>query len=149
LVVGNPAARPAYQAKARELGLAGRVTFVGAMKDVAPAYRAADALVHPTLEDSFGMVVLEAMAHGLPVVVSGPQYCGAASLLHHGFDALVLDDPRDAAGLAASISRLVDDAALVAALSAAARQLAAAHSWHSVAQHYARLYAVVASRSKT
>ncbi|HXE47952.1 MAG TPA: glycosyltransferase family 4 protein, partial [Ramlibacter sp.] len=74
IVVGNPAGIAQYQDKARSRGLDKRVHFLGAMKDVDLAYRAASALVHPTLDDTFAMVVLEAMAYGLPVVLSGPAH---------------------------------------------------------------------------
>ena len=144
LVVGNPVAQSAYAARASQLGVTGRVVFAGALKDVTTAYRAADALVHPTLEDSFGMVVLEAMSHGVPVVVSSASYCGAANLLHDGVDALLLENPRDASAMALAIARLSDEPALCQALSAAALQLAAAHSWQAAGQNYARIYATAA-----
>jgi glycosyltransferase involved in cell wall biosynthesis len=76
LCVGAAAHVPKFQLVAAEWGIAERVHFVGALTDMSLAYRAADMLVHPTLEDSFAMVVLEAMSYGLPVVVSSAQYCG-------------------------------------------------------------------------
>lgn len=139
-VVGNPAGIPAFQARAQALGVGGRVHFLGALKSVDPAYRAADILVHPTFEDTFAMVVLEAMAHGLPVVVSGPAFCGIAGLLTHGRDALLLADPRDAAALQATLSHLLDDAALAAGLGSAARHFAQDHSWAAAALASEQLY---------
>ncbi|MBP6404056.1 MAG: glycosyltransferase family 4 protein [Ramlibacter sp.] len=139
-VVGNPAGIPAFKARAQALGVAGRVHFLGALKSVDPAYRAADVLVHPTLEDTFAMVVLEAMAHGLPVVVSGPAYCGIASLLTHGHDALLLDDPRDAAAIAAALGQLLGDAALAVGMGAAARRSAQGHSWDAAARACEQVY---------
>ena len=50
--------------------LATRVRLVAATPEVSPYYLSADVYVHPTLLDSFGMAPLEAMAHGLPVVLS-------------------------------------------------------------------------------
>ncbi len=95
-VVGNSAHAVGFSAQIERLGLASCVVFLGQIEDVASAYQAADVLAHPTFEDTFGMVVLEAMAHGLPVVVSAGRYCGIAELLSHGVNALVLQDPRDA-----------------------------------------------------
>ncbi|MBZ4211837.1 MAG: glycosyltransferase family 4 protein, partial [Rhodoferax sp.] len=69
-VVGNPSQIEKFQRKAQQMGLAGRVHFLGQLREVSPLYQSADLLVHPTTEDTFAMVVLEAMAHGLPVVVS-------------------------------------------------------------------------------
>lgn len=139
-VVGNPAGIPAFRSRAQALGVAGRVHFLGALQSVDPAYRAADVLVHPTFEDTFAMVVLEAMAHGTPVVVSGAAFCGIAGLLTHGHDALLLDDPRDAAALQAALARVLDDAALAASLGAAAQRFAREHSWEAAARACEQVY---------
>jgi glycosyltransferase involved in cell wall biosynthesis len=140
LVVGSPAGIPAYKERARGLGLAERVHFLGAMKDVDLAYRAATLLVHPTLDDTFAMVVLEAMSHGLPVVVSGPAYCGVSALLQDGRDALLLNEPKDDRKLAAAIARLLTEPRLAAELSAQGHVFAQAHSWEEAARRYEVLY---------
>jgi glycosyltransferase involved in cell wall biosynthesis len=140
MVVGGPERIPAYKERARELGLAERVHFLGAMNDVDLAYRAATLLVHPTLEDTFAMVVLEAMSHGLPVVVSGPAHCGISALLQNGRDALLLEDPKDAGALAAAIRRLLAESRLSAELSAQGHVFAQAHSWEEAARRYEALY---------
>jgi glycosyltransferase involved in cell wall biosynthesis len=140
MVVGNPAGIPAYKDKARSLGLAEQVHFLGAMKEVDLAYRAASALVHPTLDDTFAMVVLEAMAHRLPVVVSGPAHCGISALLEDGRTALLLDDPRNERQLAAAVSRVLGDPALAARLSAEGRHFAEGHTWQEAAGRYEQLY---------
>lgn len=147
VVVGSRNPLPQYQAKARALGLAGRVHFLGPLPDVSPAYRAADVLAHPTLEDSYAMVVLEAMAYGLPVVVSGPAHCGISRDLRDGAQALLLDDPRDASRLAALLRRLLGDAALAETLRRQGRAFAEAHSWESAALQYEALYQQAAASS--
>lgn len=139
-VVGNPAQIPVFSRQAEAAGLADRVFFPGALPDVTPAYRAADVLVHPTLEDTFAMVVLEAMAHGLPVVVSGAAYCGISGLLHDGVNALLLDDPRDAQQLGRVLARLAGDETLRAALGEHARLFAARHRWKDVARRQEEIY---------
>jgi glycosyltransferase involved in cell wall biosynthesis len=140
MVVGSPAGVPAYKERARGLGLAERVHFLGPMKDVDLAYRAATMLVHPTLDDTFAMVVLEAMSHGLPVVVSGPSFCGISALLQNGRDALLLDDPKDERQLAQAITRLLTESRLAAELSAQGHVFAQAHSWEEAARRYEALY---------
>jgi glycosyltransferase involved in cell wall biosynthesis len=140
IVVGNPARIREYKAKALSLGVAEQVHFLGPMTDVDLAYRAATALVHRTLDDTFAMVVLEAMAHGLPVVVSGPAHCGISALLQDGRDALLLEHPRDDRQLAAALSRVLDDAALATSLSECGRQFAQGHSWEEAARRYEQLY---------
>ena len=80
-VVGNPKQIPSFKAQAEAAGLTNRVFFLGAQKRMDVVYSAANFLVHPTLEDTFAMVVLEAMAHGLPVIVSGPTWTRKVSRL--------------------------------------------------------------------
>ena len=139
-VVGNPSQVEKFQRKAQLMGLAGRVHFLGQLREVSPLYRAADVLVHPTLEDTFAMVVLEAMAHGLPVVVSDERYCGISGLLAHGVDAMILSSPTDAAQLGAVLARLLDDATLREALSVKARWFAQQRVWPSIAAEQERMY---------
>jgi UDP-glucose:(heptosyl)LPS alpha-1,3-glucosyltransferase len=140
LVVGSPRPIPRYRALADELGLQSRVRFLGSQHDLSPVYTAADGLAHPTLEDSFAMVVLEALAHGLPVVVSGPAYCGISQQLRDGEEALLLDDPRDATRLAERLAAVLQQPALAQYLGQQGRAFAQAHSWEAAALQYEALY---------
>jgi UDP-glucose:(heptosyl)LPS alpha-1,3-glucosyltransferase len=97
-------------------------------------------LVHPTLEDTFGMVVLEAMAYGLPVVVSDERYCGIAAGLTDAEDALLLSDPRDGRAIATAVLRLLDDGDLRARLAGAGRERAERCGWLSVCALHERIY---------
>lgn len=139
-VVGNPAHIPAFRAQASAAGLAHRVFFLGAMKDVSTAYQAADCLAHPTLEDTFAMVVLEAMAHGLPVVVSSESYCGIAGLLTHEVNALVLQHPQDAQVLADFLRNVLQDGRRRQRLSDEAVAFARSHQWSQVAVLQEQVY---------
>lgn len=143
-VVGNSAQLAYYRQQAVLMDLAPRVFFLGALQDVSPAYVAADCLVHPTLEDTFAMVVLEAMAHGLPVVVSSAKYCGISGLLAHQLNALVLDDPQDVQVLATSVRLLLTDAPLRARLGHEARIFAARFDWTGIAEQQEKLYCATA-----
>nr|WP_242533429.1 glycosyltransferase family 4 protein [Niveibacterium umoris] len=140
LVVGNANYIPPARKRAEELGIAARVHFAGVLADPTPAYRAADLLVHPTLEDTFGMVVAEAMAYGLPVIVSAAPWCGISAELRDGADALLLPDPKDAAYLAQQIARLLDDTALHQRLAEAGRAVAARFDWPQIARAQEALY---------
>lgn len=147
-VVGHSAQLPLFRQQAEQAGLASRVFFLGAMKDVSPAYRAADCLAHPTREDTFAMVVLEAMAHGLPVIVSSSTYCGISGMLENEDNALILDDPHDANALAISLRRVLSDEVLGDQLGHNARAFAARFEWREIADQHEQLYrAVVAARS--
>ncbi len=140
VVVGNPAHIPEYRARAESLGVAGRVRFVGGAVDVAPYYRLADALVHPTTEDTFAMVVLEALAHGLPVVVSGPVWCGIAASLTDGENALILFDPRAVEEIVAAIARLQCDALLRQKLASGGRRFTDGYIWEELARRQEAIY---------
>ncbi|MDP1565910.1 MAG: glycosyltransferase family 4 protein [Polaromonas sp.] len=139
-VVGNPAHIPEFRRQAESLGLAPRVFFLGPLQDVSPAYRAADALVHPTLEDTFAMVVLEAMAHGLPVVVSNAAYCGISGLLTHGVNALLVDEPRSMQALGSVVGQVCGDADLRRELGEQARVFAQGYGWGDIARQQEALY---------
>jgi glycosyltransferase involved in cell wall biosynthesis len=139
-VVGNPAHIAEFRSQLAALHLETRVFFLGSLADVAPAYEAADSLVHPTLEDTFAMVVLEAMSHGLPVVVSGRHYCGISGLLQHGVNALILDDPQSVASLAQTLQQLIALPVLQQTLSAGASGFARHYDWKALATQQEALY---------
>jgi glycosyltransferase involved in cell wall biosynthesis len=145
-VVGQAESESSMRRLAGQLGLTARVHFLGSQRNMGPAYRAADVLVHPTLEDAYGMVVLEAMAHGLPVVVSDTPYSGIAQDLRDGENALLLEDPRDVSALATILQRLQTDADLVIGLANRAQEFAQAHSWERAASAYEAMYARNAKR---
>jgi len=109
IVGGGHAAINSYQKKAEFLGVGSDVRFEGAQKSMPTYYFAADVLAHPTLEDSFGMVVLEALAHQLSVVVSGATYCGISAQLMNMPEVFILSNPKNkeelAVGLAHFLSR--------------------------------------------
>ena len=139
-VVGHSAQLPGFRQQVQAAGLGARVFFLGALDDVGPAYRAADCLAHPTLEDTFAMVVLEAMAHCLPVVVSGAKYCGIAGLLEQGVNALLLNEPRDVVALSDGLRRVLGDEALKTKLAQAARVFAENFEWSARAAAQEKLY---------
>jgi glycosyltransferase involved in cell wall biosynthesis len=139
-VVGQTGQAQRFRDLAAALGVAGRVHFLGPLDGVGAAYQAADVLVHPTLDDTFAMVVLEGLAHGLPVVVSGPAQCGISSLLRDGKDALLLTDPQDSKELVSTLQRLLADLPLQEHLGANGRAFAQGHSWERAAAQYEQIY---------
>lgn len=146
LVVGRSERTGEYELQATKLGLRSRVHFLGSLKDMSLAYSAADLLVHPTVEDSYGMVVLEAMAHGLPVVVSDAPFSGIAKDLTFGVNALLLSTPTNAGDLASKIATLLGDRAAASALSAGAVKFAQEKSWVQAGQRYDSLFSDVARK---
>lgn len=140
VVVGNSDQIPGFSQEFVDSQLQGRIHFLGSLSNVDDAYRAADCLVHPTLEDTFAMVVLEAMAHGVPVVVSGEQFCGISALLTDANNALILENPRDAHALAEAVIRILSDKKLALRLIANGQAFAQRHLWSEIARQQEEIY---------
>ncbi|MGE0706952.1 MAG: glycosyltransferase family 4 protein [Planctomycetota bacterium] len=115
VVVGGDAPGP-WLALAQGLGLAGRLSFLGRVPDLAPLYRGATFLVHPSRYDPCSLVVLEALASGLPVIGSAAD--GASELI--GAAGRVLTDPACVEALEDALGELSEPAARRVAAEAAA-----------------------------
>lgn len=137
LVVGNPRTQP-YERLARRLGITERVRFLGPRRDAENCYFASDFLVHPTFYDPCSLVVLEALACGLPIITS--RYNGAAELLSPLREGFVIDDPHDHEVLARRIADMLDPARRQICAQAARRT---ALQW-TFEQHYRQLLQVFA-----
>jgi UDP-glucose:(heptosyl)LPS alpha-1,3-glucosyltransferase len=139
---GNPLN---YQRQAEQLGVAPFVHFIGLYRHVEHYYALADLFLLPTLSDPFPLVVLEAMACGVPVIVSRQQ--GVAEVLRDGDNALLLDDPRDPRQIAAAIDLLCDPTRRTR-MGRQAREMAMRLTWERMTDEVERLYQrTVAPRS--
>lgn len=69
-IAGAGPERARLEQLARDLGIAERVRFLGAVHDMQAFYRSIDCLLHPPLTEAFGLVAIEAAAHGCPVVAA-------------------------------------------------------------------------------
>jgi UDP-glucose:(heptosyl)LPS alpha-1,3-glucosyltransferase len=115
-------------AKARvEDRLQARIHFLPPRTDVEFYYSAADAYVGPSLEDTFALPPAEAMACALPVIVSAQN--GTCEIITDRVDGLILNDPRDAVGLAQMIRRLVVDPEFRQRLGESATRTAQQYTW--------------------
>jgi glycosyltransferase involved in cell wall biosynthesis len=94
---------------AADLGVADRVRWLGWRTDADALYRTADVCVFPSRYEPLGNVVIQAWAHGLPVVAA--ESVGPAALIHDGFDGRLVpvDDPE---ALAGAVREVLDDPAL-------------------------------------
>lgn len=135
-VVGGKRAGPAARVPERR-GPREPVTFVGAVDDAAPYYAAADLYVHPTFYDTFSLVVLEALASGLPVVTS--RFNGAVELFRDGLQGVLLADPADEDELAARLEPLFEPAARER-MGRAARRLAEQHTFRQNVDNVLAVY---------
>jgi UDP-glucose:(heptosyl)LPS alpha-1,3-glucosyltransferase len=136
LVVGK-GKEGVYKEMARGYGVADRVIFAGVIREVEKYYLAADIFAMPSVYDTFGMAVLEAMAAGLPVIIS--QTVGARDLVHDGVEGFVLNTPPTAGELARRIAFLSNSENRLK-MGHRARKRALNHSWDRVADRMAALY---------
>jgi glycogen synthase len=143
VLAGDGPARAGLVAQAARLGLADRVHFPGTLgrAEVAWAMGAAEVFVLPSRVEPFGIVVLEALRAGRPLVVSSRG--GAGEIVRHEREGLVAD-PLDSAQLAGSIARLLDDRALAGRLAEAGRRRVRDFDWGAVAGEYRDIYRSVA-----
>jgi UDP-glucose:(heptosyl)LPS alpha-1,3-glucosyltransferase len=105
LVVGKQDPAP-YKRMAQRAGAANSVIFAGKTDDPYAFYRAADFFVLPTRHDPCSLVVLEALAMGVPVVSTA--FNGACEIMTNGHHGFVLPDPADVAALAEAMRKLLD-----------------------------------------
>ena len=152
LVVGGEADEPTdgHEAEIRRrvdtLGLREVVRFAGAQPQEAlrDYYVAADVTVLPSYYESFGMVVLEAMACGSPVI--GSRVGGLTTTIRDGVTGFLVPDG-DAGALAERIDALVGDTDLRFRLGREGVQWAARHRWPCVAEAVCREYARLEARA--
>lgn len=137
----NPAA---IRTLVAEEALDGRVHVLPPRKDVEFYYAAADAYAGPSLGDTFALPPAEAMACGLPVIVSSAN--GTSEIMTHGVDGLILDDPRDAVGLAAMIRRLYEDEEFRDRLGERAAETSRQYTWERNARELAAIFGRVLQR---
>jgi len=125
-----------------ELGLDDLVAFAGARdQQILPYYyAAAEMVVMPSHYESFGMVALEAMAMGTPVIAS--EVGGLAYVVRDGFNGFLVPR-RNAESLAARIADLLSDQPLRQQLSRNAYRYARDFDWSYIAQRIARIYGEV------
>jgi glycosyltransferase involved in cell wall biosynthesis len=148
VIAGEGPARAALRERAAELGLAASVHFAGYLpreRELLDCYAAADVFVFASRTETQGLVLLEAMAQGAPVVSTAEL--GTRSILVPGSGALVV--PEEAGAFAAAVVRVLQDPGLREGL--AARGRAYARSWSSalMAQRLAALYGQLCAPSRT
>ena len=131
----------AEQKQARE-----RIIFVPHSSILHQYYAASDIFVFPTIYEPFGLVIVEAMASGLPVITS--RSAGAADFITDGVDGLLLSDPSDINDLATKIDLLLSNAELRKTMGERARKTAEKLSWERVAEKTLKVYNSVLKRKR-
>ncbi|SMG26107.1 glycosyltransferase family 4 protein [Paraburkholderia susongensis] len=132
-----------YPALVQALGLSDRVHFTDMVMDMPALMRSVDAFVFPSRYEPMGLVLLEALSAGLPVITV--RTAGGAEVITSG-SGIVLDDPNDASALAAAVVRLASDPDYARCLGETARRVAATLSWQAMAERYLNVYEQVHAR---
>lgn len=139
LVATHPRARLAFvgsgpfKDELKRMFAGTRTVFTGYMsgQDLASAFASADVFAFPSTTETLGLVALESMASGVPVV--GAAAGGIPFVIDDGETGLLVP-PRDPEALTAAVTRLLDDDQLRSRLGAAARREAERHSWRSATE---------------
>lgn len=142
LIVGGGDGLDRARQWVRDAGLDRHTIWTGNLDDTAPAYRAMDALVLPSRFETFGNVLIEAMAHGVPAIgrrfndhPNAPVYTASDELIAHGQTGLTVH-PYDVADLSAKLLTLIADPAQARAMGVKAARQQAGYPWAAVVQRY-------------
>ena len=139
VVAGRGPEGGSLEARARAMGLAGRIVFSGYREDARALIAAADLVVLSSIEEGMPNVLIEAMAAGVPQIATAVG--GTPEVVEDGVTGYLVP-PRDPVLLAARARRLVEDAALRARMGSASRQrFLARFSSARMAREHEALYA--------
>ena len=136
IVVGNTENSP-YPAMAERLNVHTRVHFLGYRQDVAQIMQAVDLFVFPSRYEACSLVLLEALASGLPVITA--RSTGGVEIITSACG-IVLSHPDDIPGLAIALNQLTSDPHRRKMMGCAARQIAEQHTWTQMASQYLALF---------
>jgi len=116
-----------------------RTIFLGEILDIGPFYSKANVIVHPTLGDTYGMAILEAMYYQTTPIISNEKYCGIASELNE-FNSIKLKDPFNSSELSQALLSFFNDKEMSLRLSKNARIFAKNKTWEKVALKFCSIY---------
>ena len=142
LIVGGGDGLDTAQRWVRDAGLAAHTLWTGNLADPSPAYRAMDALVLPSRFETFGNVIVEAHAHGVPALgrresvdPRRPIYTACGELIEHERTGYTVA-PHDPADLADKLYRLIVSPGHAKLMGAEAQRRQQAYAWSAVVSRY-------------
>jgi UDP-glucose:(heptosyl)LPS alpha-1,3-glucosyltransferase len=141
LVVGK-GIRWLYKLQALRMGVGRQVVFVRPQEKVAAYYAASDLFILPTKHEAFGMVISEAMASGLPVIVS--RLAGAAELIRE--EKCLLNDPFDVSEIASKLGYFADNRGAARQIGKTMRAAVEQYSWDATAKRTMAVYERTAAK---
>lgn len=139
LIVGNTPRNFSFE-QGWEDKIGKRVKLAGFRKDAPTLYKGADAFIFPTRYDPCPLVLLEAMASGLPVIVSKPSICGTSELITDLTNGVFIENPTDAEEIASKIRLVYENKRLRRKLGKEARKTAENYSWLKMSKEYEGIY---------
>ena len=147
LVVGEGYMRSELEALAWQLHVGDSTTFAGFIDDVelVRVLKSSDVVAVPSRFEPFGIIALEAMAAGAPVVVS--KVGGLAEIVEDSVDGLEVD-PESPGSIAEAAVRILSDQGLASRLAEKGREKAKRYSWESAAAKTLNTYEAAARESK-
>jgi glycosyltransferase involved in cell wall biosynthesis len=151
LIAGNGALRPKLEALASELGLAKRVKFLGLVppERMQSVFQSAHAFLFTSLRDSFGSVVLEAMANGLPIVTLSHQGVGTFVPDNAGIKVPVTTPQETIRALANAIDELSAPDSRRSSMQLAGWTFAKEQTWDRRAERMTQIYEEVVKSKPT
>ncbi len=145
LMAGDGPMRGELQSLAAELGIAGKVEFLGFVSQMEVLMSLADVIVIPSYSEGMPNVALECFAIGTPLVASGVG--GVMDLYDYDSESLLLSQPNDPVGLADDVERVISDVDLARIISQRGKRVIETRlSTESVAKRYEKLYGKLAGR---
>jgi glycosyltransferase involved in cell wall biosynthesis len=144
LVVAGGVEGSIYPAMARELEIDDRVHFLGYRSDVSSLLRYADVFAFPSHYDPCPLVLLEALACGVPVITA--RSVGNSASLEHGKNGYVLESSYDLDAFVRILGQLGESTELRRRVGQAGRRTAEELSWQKMAAHYETIYAMELNR---
>lgn len=136
IVVGDTKNSP-YIRLTEKLKLTKKVHFLGYRKDVSNIMQAVDFFVFPSRYETAGLVVLEAMASGLPIITAKTVGCSEIITPECG---IILGNPNDIKALAKTMNELMNNIKKRKSMGKAARKIAERYTWNIMAKKYINLF---------
>jgi len=127
-----------YRLVARDLKIEQQVVFAPPTNDIEKVFGACDVFAFPTFYEPFGMVITEAMSSGLPTII--PKTAGAAELIEHGKNGMLIESAESTSEMAAHLRALKDNPEMRASVGALGRSSVQGYDWRFVAAETMKMY---------
>jgi glycosyltransferase involved in cell wall biosynthesis len=136
-IIGEGAERQNHESRIKNHGLEKNIALMGKQKDVYKHMNHWDLFVLPSVAETFGIVLLEAMSAGLPIIAT--KIGGVVDIVENGKTAILVK-AKDPSALAKAITRLLSDSAKMAALKRAGSQRVKDFAWDKIVLRIEEVY---------